>query len=483
MKFLLAVLFILYSVCSPGQSKTDNWTQLHNAFREGNTQHLPIVCMAMITDDGVDIRTLLSILKSNNISLHEKWVSELFTAYNSNKKKFFQSKNRFYKIDSLFTEAYILHRNYKLQRENALKGYEQAHLDKSGIRISAKYQKLPDEYGYYGYLKEWLTQPDKTEEEVICTFIRKKGVVLYNLLSYQELVSVFPNVTESVTDFDTAFQKVITRYRIKSIEYERVKDIKTALRYRDSILVLNPFMRTSDAQKAKLLAMKNRLKDEYLHYLSHISAQAIKANPYGDTLPTFGRTKEDTAFVKLALKDPKYDEDNELPIVSYDLLMLSNRYAEQHDFAAGFAYPKQPLLENKNRKARLFVSYVMPSFTEYPYSIKFLIRSSSDLLNEINFAFSYVTIHLLQYNFRERLIEDSIFGNFLNTNAMLVNMKAKDVEDYYWLLDCYNTSVKHRESQYGWKLSEREDETIVDNTLTRENRAKAFLLPIEYSDN
>lgn len=448
--------------------------------KKENSQNLLNTCEKLITKEGIDLRTLLSILRSNDISLQQEWIEKLFVTYNHKKKNFFQTKERFYKTDRLFTEAYMLHHNCKLLKNNSLKGYEKAHLSRFNERVRIKYQHPLSDFGFYDYLYRWVENPDKTEDEVVCAFIKEKGIVLDKMLSYHELSHLFHNSSDKTEDFDTSFQKAITSYRIKSIKAEKANDIKTALLYRDSILRSNPFLKTSDAQKAKRLAMKKKLKAEYLYYLEYSVKQSINPNYYADTLPTFGRTKEDTAFVKSALKDLSPKTANPLPDINYDLLLLSNRYSEQHDFAAGFTYPKYPLLEDKNRKAKLFVSYVLPSYMEYPYSIKFLTRSPSDFLNEVNFAFSYVTLHLLQYNFREHLIEEHVFENFLSTHAILVNMKVADAENYYWLFDCYNTSYKRKESQYGWKMNEREDETIVDNALTRSNRESVFLLPIEY---
>lgn len=444
-------------------------------------------CEKLIIEEGIELRILLSVLYSKKNLFTSEAVPFIIEHYNDYKRSFFQNKKRFYQIDSLYTDAYIFHRNRKIGKEKILKNYEQEPLLKYNHRVVKKYEKFQNDYRYYSYLVSWLQHPEKTEDEIIVAFLRGKGIVMDSLPTFQTLSSMQQSFTASASNFfDTGVQKSLTYYRVRAKEYEKQRQYIKSLDYIDSIAINFPNLYENDFEKARRLAMKQKMQAYYLHFLKMDRGKSVAISYYKDTVPTFGRSKEDATFAKNLLKNIDFSplSGAQLPLINYDLLLLSNRYAELHNFGSNISYPKNTLgnfTENKGRKCNLYISYVEESFNSYPCAINFLLRDAEDWNNEINSNYGYINLHLLQYNANGQRVSDSVFELFNRVNTRLVKLGINDLEIYCWTQDYYHTAIKKLPSTYGWQMGKGNfDEKIIINTTTTENRNKKFLLPFEF---
>jgi hypothetical protein len=112
------------------------------------------------------------------------------------------------------------------------------------------------------------------------------------------------------------------------------------------------------------------------------------------------------------------------------------------------------------------------------------VRSANDWNSDIDGYFSYVNLHLLQYNANGQRNGDSVFTLFSRINEHLVRLGLCDLEDYYNMDDYYTTAVKHKPSNYGWQMGKGNfSEKMVVNSRTIENRKKNFLLPFDLLKN
>ena len=170
-----------------------------------------------------------------------------------------------------------------------------------------------------------------------------------------------------------------------------------------------------------------------------------------------------------------------LPLINYDLYLLSSRFANLHDFGSEISYPKSRigyLIEDKGRKQNLFLEYVEESFVLFPHATEALLATPEDWSADINSHYGYVNLHLLQYNANGQRSDDSVFALFRKVNQRLVKLGFSDLDDYYNTEDYYTTAVKHRPSGYGWKMGRGNfsEEIVIDHTTT-ENRSRNYLLP------
>lgn len=483
------VLFLILPFSAKPQSR-DYWIELENSLKSGQFNEIEKATKNIVTEEGLELRVLLSLLYSNGIPLSGKETGSLIANYNNLKSTFLNSRHHLFQIDSIYTETYIFYRNEKILKEEELKPYEKISLIKFNDRIKAKHKIINSHYNYYDYLKGWLLNSERSEDEIIIDFLREKGITINSLLSYEQLSSKISSSTKSISQFDLFKQKLLTYYRSKVKENESKGLYELALNYVDSIALRFPDLYSSDFENAKRLAMKHKLKSYYLHFLTMDRGSRIMVSNYKDTMPTYGRTKEDTNFVKSVLKTYEFNDKlltEPLPLLNYDLYLLSNRFAELHNFGSKISYPKNKigyLVENKGRKQNLYLGYVKESYYLYPHSIQFLVRTANDWNSDINANFSYINLHLLQYNANGQRVDDSIFTLFKSTNEHLVKLGLYDLEDYYWTEDYFTTAVKHKPSNYGWQMGKGNfSEKVVINRTTIENRKKKFLLPFNLLKN
>lgn len=481
--------FLILPFSAKPQSR-NYWNELEMSFKSKQYSEIQKASENIVAEEGLDLRVLLSLLHANGIPLSGKETDSLISNYNYLKNSFLNNRQHLFQINTIYTEAYIFHRNEKILKEEKLKPYEKILLIKFNDSIKKKYKIDHNQYSYYEYLKSWLENSDKSEDDIILDFLRDKGININNLLSYEQITSLVTVNTQSQFQFDLSAQKLLTYYRSKVKENESKGLFEIALNYVDSIALGFPHLHSNDFETAKRLAMKQKLKSYYLHFLTIQRGNSIMVSYYKDTMPTYGRTKDDTSFVKSVLKTYDFKDKlltENLPYINYDLYLLSNRFAELHNFGSNISYPKNKigyLVENKGRKQNLYLGYVEESFHLYPNSIQFLVRTAKDWNSDINANFSYINLHLLQYNANGQRVDDSIFTLFKRVNERLVNLGLNDLEEYYWMEDYFTTAVKHKPSNYGWQMGKGNfSEKIVINNTTLKNRKKKYLLPFNFLKN
>lgn len=483
------LLILVLPISAKSQSR-NYWNELEQSFISKQSIEIQKASENIIAKEGLELRVLLSLYYSNGIPLSGKETESLIANYNNLKSAFFNNRHHLFQIDSICTKIYIFHRNEIILKQEKLKPYEKISLIRFNENIKGKYKIDDNDYHYYEYLKGWLKNSDKSEDEIILDFLREKGININSLMSYEHLTAKITANTQSKFQFDLSAQKQLTYYRSKAKENENKGHYEVALNYVDSIAMRFPNLNINDFEIARRLAMKHKMESYYLHFLTMERGNRIAASYYKDTMPTYGRTKEDTQFAKRVLKTNNFIDKSLtglLPSINYDLYFLSNRFAELHNFGSKISYPKNKisyLTVNKGRKQNLYLRYVEESFHLYPHSIQFLVRTANDWNADINSNFSYINLHLLQYNANGQRVDDSVFALFRNTNEHLFKLGLYDLEDYYWIEDYFTTAVKHKHSNYGWQMGKGNfSEKIVINSTTIENRKQKFLLPFNLLKN